>query len=255
MHERHKLEKEFEAFFARCDDVTTDAAPLAEALRRERRISKRSLTLSDSLWLIELLEHELVLSDSEILKPEADDQAAHGSIKRKAGDVRRCLVKLFSIGCRNVKDLAERLDTIHRLAPAFCECLHVSLEGSTRRPEEWEEFFLEPTRLAAEETRSTNPDADLLAATARHYPRVFSLERAFRVERATTSSDVIKAMFEWPSSRQSKRAKMGEYLRAFFFRAFRELLPTEQGVALAPLREAVFEELVPPQEYFEPINY
>jgi hypothetical protein len=260
MHERQKMEKEFAAFFSRCDDFKVDIAPLVEALRRERRICESGRTLSDSLYFVELLERRLTAPDPEISKVTTEDQALRESSKKGAGDVRKCLIELFGTKCRSVRDLAARLDTIHRLAPAFCACLHeatISSDGSTRPPEEWEEFFLEPDRLAAEHTTNTGRDAEQLAQTARQHQWIFSLERAFQVERATTSSGVIKAMLDWPSDWpfEMKGHDKPGYTRLDFFAALRELPRSEQEGALPCLREAIFEELIPEGDFFEPWNY
>jgi len=49
--ERQELEKKFEAFFSRCDEVRVDIAPLVAVLKRERQVCESGQTLSDSLWL------------------------------------------------------------------------------------------------------------------------------------------------------------------------------------------------------------
>lgn len=242
--ERQKLEKKFEAFFSRWDDVTVDITPLVEALRRERRLCESGRTLSDSLWLVELLERKLASTDPEIPKVEADDQAPRESITKRAGDVRKWLVELFTEN--SVRGLAARLDTIHRLAPACCACIHeatISSGGSTRRREDWEEFFLESDRLAADDATNAGRDADSLTGEAHHQQQErFSLERAFQVDRATTPSRAIKAMLDWPSSKPHSDVR--KHL-AYFFAAFRRLPAAEQERALPHLREAVFQELVP----------
>jgi hypothetical protein len=221
--EREELEKKFEAFFSRCDDVTVDITPLVEAHRRERRICGSGRTLSDSLWLVELLERKLASTDPEIPKVKADDQAPRESITKRAGDVRKWLVELFTE--YNVRGLAARLDTIHRLAPACCACLHkatISSDGSTRHREEWEEFFLESGLLAADDATNAGRDANSLSSEARHWQQErFSLERAFQVERATNSSDVIKAMFDWPSAGEWGRQKIPKFGSSGPFVAFR----------------------------------
>jgi hypothetical protein len=210
--------------------------------------------------VVELLERELSSRDPEIPKVKAKDQAPRDSIKRRTAEVRKCLVSLFSTKCVSFRDLAARLDTIHRLAPAFCACLHqatLSSGGSPRHREEWEEFFLEPDRLAADDATNADRDAKWIEDAARQYQEDFSLERAFRVERATASSGVIEAVLYWPSDfpSEARRRQKAEYARAVFFAVFRELPLTMQEGVLPFLREAIIEELIPEGDFTEPWNY
>jgi hypothetical protein len=241
--ERQELEKRFEAFFGSCDDIRVGVSPLVETIRRERRICE-SEVLTDSLYLVELVERRLTNSDPEIMK------AVGGAAMVRAGDVRAMLAEIFMLGGRGVRDLAAHFDTIHRLTPSLCECLHAALissPGSTRQREEWEEFFLEPDRLAAEDAAngypSANRDAGKILSADYQYQELFSLERALQVDRATKPSRAIKAMLDWPTSKPYF-PDVRDHL-AYFFAAFRRLPAAEQERVLPHLREAVFQELVP----------
>lgn len=240
--ERQELEKRFEAFFGSCDDIRVDVSPLVEAIGRERRICESEM-LTDSLYLVELMERHLIDTDSDIMK------AVGGAAMVRAGDVRAMLVEIFMLEGRKVRDLAAHFDTIHRLIPSLCECLHAALissPGTTRQREEWEKFFLEPDSLAAEdaadEYASADRDADKIPSADYQYQKLFSLERALQVDRATVPSGVVRAMLDWPSSKPHSDVR--EHL-AYFFAAFRRLTAAEQERALPQLREAVCQELVP----------
>lgn len=236
--ERQELDKKFDAFFTLRDDTKMDVSPLLEAIRLERRICEAEI-LTDSLYLVELLEHRLANNDPGIV-----GQAA----MIRAGDVRAMLAEIFALRRRGVRDLAAHLDTIHRLVPSLCECLHAALifqPGSARQREEWQEFFLEPDRLdavdAANEGARANADSHMHSVDY-EYQELFSLERALQVDRAMAPSSVIRSMLDWPSSKPHSDVR--RHL-AYFFGAFRRLPAEEQERALPRLREAVFEELVP----------
>ncbi len=142
--ERQDLEKKFEALFNLRDDTKVDVSRFLEAIRRERRICEAEI-LIDSLYFVELLEHRLTNSDPRIMENVGQTAMI------RTGDVRAMLVEIFALKRRGVRDLAGHLDTIHRLTPSLCECLHQALQPpqtTPRQPEAWEEFFLEPDRLA-----------------------------------------------------------------------------------------------------------
>jgi len=235
--DRQKIEQKFAAFFSQHDDIRVDVSPLLERLRRERRVCE-SETVTDSLYLVELLERRL--ANGNLTIPKDAGQPAIVT----AGEVRAMLAAIFELKRRGVRDLAAHLDTIHRVTPSLCECLHAALisrPGAPRKPEEWEEFFLEPDRLAAEEAAGGNLESEMYSVDY-EYQEVFSLERALLVDRATEPSGVLKAMLDWPSSK--RHSEVRTHL-AYFFAAFRRLPASEQRSALPHLRDAVFQELVP----------
>jgi len=84
------LDKKFDAFFTLRDDTKTDVSPLLEAIRRERRICEAEI-LTDSLYLVERLEHRLANNDPGIM--ENVGQAA----MIRAGDVRAMLAEIFAL--------------------------------------------------------------------------------------------------------------------------------------------------------------
>jgi len=239
LRERRELESKFEAFFSRWRDIEVDVNPLREALERERRICE-SETLTDSSYLVELLKCRLARKDSEILKMSAKP------LMVPANQIKEMLIEVFTLKRRGVRDLAAQLDTIHRLAPFLCECLHgalVSSPGAARKPEEWEEFFLEPDRVAAEADIGMNSYADRLNHDAIFYHLNFPLERAIRTAHAPYPRETIKAILDWPCA-DSYSYRLEEY-RAQFLHSFHQLPPADQERALPCMRETVFEELVP----------
>ena len=243
---RQELENRFEALFGRFDQIEIDVTTLMDTLKRERRICESGLGPRDSLYLVEELETALASTGRGIPKAEVDDKA-RGSLTKRGGEIRRLLVKLLDFAQGGgVRHLAANLDTIHRLAPSLCESLHGALDssaGAADDHEEWEEFFLEPDRLRATHSASISRDADSVRIYAIEYEEVFSLERALQVDRSNTPSGTIKAMLDWPSA-ELYSFRRDNYQQQFFT-ALRKLPATEQESALACLREAVFDELVP----------